>query len=261
MNIDARHIAEFYHHPYGQSMARMLTPHLRMLSDFWPHSRAQIDRLAIGCPFAVLDREQMPPILMPSEIGAWAWASPEGVITASIDSTAWPIASDLTGSILLLHALEFVQDPQHFVHEAWRVLASSGELIVVVPNRYGVLAGSATPFGQGHAFSAGEISRYLKTAGFEIKAIKKALHSPLFALKGGDASADRFDKLGRAFWYGFGGVIVIKATKRIYAPTQKSGLSWGKKWRQFTSAGARPVGARPAGAMRGAIKSVEIIKS
>ena len=56
------------------------------------------------------------------------------------------------------------------MREAWRVLADSGRLIVVVPNRRGIWARfeQRSPFGHGHPYSQGQIKRLMRDSLFAL---------------------------------------------------------------------------------------------
>ncbi len=60
--------------------------------------------------------------------------------------------------VLMVRALEMSDDPERLLREIWRVLAPSGRLIAVIPNRRGVWTRTDhTPFGHGRPYSRAQI--------------------------------------------------------------------------------------------------------
>jgi len=79
-----------------------------------------------------------------------------------------------------VHALEMSHDPTALLREIWRVMASGGRLLAVVPNRRGVWARmDTTPFGHGRPYSRAQIMYLLREAWFTPVDWSEALYVPL----------------------------------------------------------------------------------
>jgi hypothetical protein len=120
--------------------------------------------------------------------------------------------------VLLVHAVECTEQLRAMLQEVWRVLAGNGKILVVVPNRRGIWARlDRTPFGHGHPYSPSQLSRLLKDNMFAPSLTAHALYmppsnSPLLL-----RSAPAVEKLGERWFNRFSGVVLIEATKQIYA--------------------------------------------
>lgn len=230
-------IDQFYHEPHG----RLLGSFLR--SAIQPHLQLdlQIDRLGFGYPFMCLPSITMP-VLVPSEMGALAYGHGDEVMTASVLSNAWPIASDSMNQIIICHGLEFCHDGTACLSEANRVLASSGELVLMTPNRRSFwVRDETTPLGHGRPFSKGQITKLLTKTGFTMTHLSRAVFLPPMGLRAPYRMAKAWNHIGQFGWGLFGGVMIIKATKLRYAKKPK-----GRDAVMVSLSGAlRPV-SRPA---------------
>src|SRR6201986_5677471 len=87
-------------------------------------------------------------------------------------------------------------DPEGLLREVWRVLAPSGRMMALIPNRRGVWTRTdKTPFGHGRPYSRSQITELLRQTWFTPTAWGEALFVPPVsggwflrsALGGGDA--------------------------------------------------------------------------
>ena len=208
---------QFYHSEMGHLVSyflrKQIQPQLRLDST--------IDRLGFGYPFMLLPKMTLP-VLVPSEMGALAYGPSDGVMTASIHSDAWPIASDSMNQIIICHGLEYCHDGEACLSEANRVLASAGEVVLIVPNRRSLwVRDERTPLGHGRPFSKSQITKLFTKTGFTVTKIGRALFAPPVAMRAPKRVARAIDHLGHYGWGLFGGVMVIRATKRRYAKKPK----------------------------------------
>jgi hypothetical protein len=222
---DIARLDAFYHSEMGCLVASFLrkdiSPLLRLDS--------QIDRLGFGYPFMCLPSiggaSSPIPVLIPSEMGALAYGHHDHVITASIASDAWPVASDSVNQIIISHGLEYCYDGAACLSEANRALASAGELVLMVPNRRRLwVRDEATPLGHGRPFSKGQVTKLLHKTGFRITAMSRALFLPPMAMRTPLLSARlvrAMDNLGHYGWGMFGAMMVVRATKLRYAQKPK----------------------------------------
>ena len=89
---------------------------------------------------------------------------------------------------------------------------------MVVPNRRGIWARlDRTPFGHGQPYSSGQLSRLLRETMFTPVKSYSALFVPPASSRMMLAAANAWEKLGQKGIMPFPGVILIEATKQIYA--------------------------------------------
>src|SRR6266852_1912162 len=125
--------------------------------------------------------------------------------------------AEMVDRILLVHALEMSDDPEGLLREVWRVLAPSGRLMAVIPNRRGVWTRTdTTPFGHGRPYSRSQITQLLRQTWFTPTAWGEALFVP--PVRGGWflRSAMAWERVGAALSLPFAGVHIVEATKQVY---------------------------------------------
>ncbi len=102
--------------------------------------------------------------------------------------------------------------------EIWRVLAGGGRLLVVTPNRRGIWARlDRTPFGSGRPYTMSQLSQLLREELFTPVASATALFVPPAGDRMILRSAPAWERLGSRWFPRFAGVVLIEATKQIYA--------------------------------------------
>lgn len=159
--------------------------------------------------------------LMPGPQGVMAWPAGMPNVSVLCDETLWPIATGSVDRLVLMHGLETSDNPGAVLEEALRVLAPGGRVLFVVPNRAGLWARrDGTPFGHGRPYSGGQLEAQIKGYGFTPERSMTLLFAP--------PSEGRFWLKTSNFWEGFGralpwlagGVLMVEATKQVYAPTR-----------------------------------------
>ena len=119
--------------------------------------------------------------------------------------------------MLLVHALEMSDDPERLLREVWRVLAPSGRLIAVIPNRRGVWTRTDnTPFGHGRPYSRAQITQLLRQTWFTPASWGEALFMPPVGNSWFLRSAMAWERAGAALSLPFAGVHIVEATKQVY---------------------------------------------
>jgi hypothetical protein len=90
-------------------------------------------------------------------------------------------------------------------------------MIAVVPNRSGIWARSeTTPFGYGRPFGRVQLTALLRDALFSPLNWTAALAFPPLRMKALLGSGVAWERVGRALWPAFAGVIIVEATKQLY---------------------------------------------
>ena len=193
MNIDVIDLRDFYSQRLG-IVARLLIN--RAIRERWPNAEGQ-RVLGIGypTPYLGLFREDSERCIafMPAVQGVLKWPTARPTLAALVDEFSLPLPDAAVDRVLLVHALEMSDDPESLLREVWRVLAPSGRMIVVIPNRRGVWARTdKTPFGHGRPYSRSQITELLRQTWFTPIAWGEALFMPPYA--GGARRAEMADR-------------------------------------------------------------------
>ncbi len=217
MSVDIVDLREFYHSPLGRVAEQSIA---MALSSLW--SRLPEERL-VGLGYAVpyLERFRADTertfAFMPASQGAVNWPAGELSDTALVFDEELPLPDSSVDRVLMVHSLEFAENPRETLKELWRVLAPGGRLVIVVPNRRGVWARMEhTPFGSGRPYSRGQLTNLLRETNFTPAASAEALFFPPSKIHSVLRVRHAFETMGRRFWPVFSGVIVLEAQKRLY---------------------------------------------
>ena len=154
---------------------------------------------------------------MPAAQGAVNWPAHEASATALVFDEELPLPDAALDRVLMIHLLEFAENPRETLMEAWRVLAPGGRLLIVVPNRRGVWARfDHTPFGSGTPYTRNQLTGLLREASFTPGAVAEALFFPPSRHKAIQSMARTTERLGRRYWPFLSGLIIVEAQKRLY---------------------------------------------
>ncbi len=154
---------------------------------------------------------------MPAGQGAVAWPSIEKTATALVFDEELPLPDSSIDRVLMVHALEYAENPTETLKEMWRVLAPNGRLVIVVPNRRGLWARfEHTPFGSGRPYSRTQLTTLLREANFTVSMVSDALHFPPATRRWMMRPCLALEGMGRRLWPVFSGVLVVEAQKRLY---------------------------------------------
>ncbi len=216
--MDVVELRNFYGSPLGQMARRMIRRHIRAL---WPDvSGLDVAALGYATPFVrpFRDEARRTVALMPAAQGVVHWPEEGASLAALVEETDLPLPDASIDRLLLVHGLEHAEAVRPMLREIWRVLSPEGQLLLVVPHRRSPWAArESTPFGHGHAYSPTQLSRLLSDCLFAPGRPQGALFFPPFGLRFFIRTAGWWENVGRTLWPGFGGVVLLQATKRIYA--------------------------------------------
>ena len=218
MWTDAVDLRDFYATSMGQVARHMIRNRIRSV---WPDVKgAGVLGLGYATPFLGPFRAEARRVVaaMPASQGVLHWPTEGGGLTTLADETELPFEDLSMDRVLLVHAVECAEQVRPMMREIWRVLAGSGRLLVVVPNRRGIWARfERTPFGNGQPYSPGQLSRLLRETMFTPLQSTAAVFVPPTRLRMVLSSAPALEKLGECMFATFAGVIMVEATKEIYA--------------------------------------------
>jgi SAM-dependent methyltransferase len=218
MHLDAIDLNEFYARPLGAVVRRLLGARLRAR---WGDVKGErVLGLGFATPYLGAFRAEAASLgaLMPAEQGVIHWPERGRSASVLVDETELPLADASADRILLVHVLEWTEDTRGLLRELWRVLAPNGRLLLIVPNRRGLWARvDTTPFGYGSPFSRSQLAKLLKEAMFSPEEWQNALYMPPFNWRILLKWPIFWERLGLVLWPAFSGVIMVEATKQVYA--------------------------------------------
>lgn len=265
MHHDVIDLRSFY---YARALGRVVQRILRdRLQTAWPvHSAAGMTIAGYG--FAVpllrpyLARARRVVALMPAEQGAIAWPAGAPNHTVLAEAGAWPLETGSVDRLVVLHGLETSDQPAALLAEAWRVLGPGGRMVVMAPNRTGLWARSeGTPFGTGRSYSAGQLEKQARDAGFIAERSGAALYIPPSDRRFWLGSAQMWERAGgRISSVLVAGVVMAEFTKQVRAPLPPGNavnvpsplavLEGIARPRPVVAPGGRTSSAEPAGSLR-----------
>ena len=244
MWMDAVDLRDFYATDQGR-VARIMIR--RRIREIWPDVKGQtVVGMGYATPYLGVFRGEAERVIatMPAAQGVLHWPRDEGGLTTLTEETELPFPDLSVERLLLVHALECTEQVRPLLREAWRVLAGSGRLMVVVPNRRGLWARfERTPFGHGLPYSPGQLSRLLRETLFTPLQATAALFVPPVRRRFLLSSAGALENIGRRWFTTFAGVILMEATKQIYAAAPRTQARTRRAWvtvRPTTASGPTP---------------------
>jgi SAM-dependent methyltransferase len=221
MHDDVVDLRDFYATSLGQVARRMIRRRLRLL---WPDVR-NLRVLGVGyaTPYLRLFMGEAERVmtLMPASQGVLSWPAEGPNVVALADESELPFPDNSIDRVLVVHALEGSEQVRPLLKELWRVLAGGGRLLVVVPNRRGIWARvDRTPFGHGHPYTPGQLSRLLRDERFTPERSSTALYVPPTTSRMILRAAAAWEGVGERWFTRFAGVALLEASKQIYAPAK-----------------------------------------
>jgi SAM-dependent methyltransferase len=216
MSIDVVDLRNFYGQRLGVVARRFIGRGIRSL---WGDAAGQrVLGIGYATPYLGLFREEAERCLafMPAGQGVVKWPTTRPALSALVDENEVPLADAAVDRVMLVHALEMTNDPGALLREVWRVLASGGRLLAVVPNRRGLWARmDTTPFGYGRPYSRSQINQLLRETWFTPTGWSEALYVPPVSgwfLR----TAVAWERTGATLSAPFAGVHLVEATKQVY---------------------------------------------
>jgi len=218
MASDVVDLRDFYRSALGQVARRMIR---RAVQRVWPDLHG-MRLLGIGyaSPFlsAVSADTERTVALMPASLGVLRWPAAGGNLVTLADEGELPFADYSIDRVLLVHALETSDEVRAMLKEIWRVLAGGGRVLIVAPNRRGIWARlDRTPFGSGRPYTLSQLSQLLRDEQFTPVGSQAALFIPPSRHRMMLRSAPAWERIGTRWFPTFAGVLLVEATKQIYA--------------------------------------------
>lgn len=222
-------LKEFYNSPLGHITSRNIG---NAVNNFWAGTK---DSNVLGIGFALpylqlfAHKNRYSFALMPAAQGVIHWPPQGANLTLLSDETDLPFPDNSMQRVLVVHALENSENTRQMMAEIWRILSPTGRLLAVVPNRRGIWARSPqSPFAHGQPFTHWQLRQLFANHSFTPIGISAALFFPPSPRKHILRSSAFCEQIGRNFFPGFGGVLLMEAEKQIYAPTLQKSRNYPK---------------------------------
>ena len=218
MASDVVDLRDFYRSALGQVARRMIRRAIRRV---WPDLHG-MRLLGIGyaTPFLTTlaaDTERAIAV-MPASLGVLRWPPDGRNLVGLADEGELPFADYSIDRVVLVHALETSDEVAAMLKEVWRVLAGGGRVLIVAPNRRGIWARlDRTPFGSGRPYTMSQLSQLLRDEQFTPVGSDVALFIPPATSRMMLRSAAAWERIGKRWFPTFAGVLMVEATKQIYA--------------------------------------------
>jgi SAM-dependent methyltransferase len=217
MYTDVVDLRDFYATSLGQVAQRMIRRRVRQL---WPETAGlRVLGLGFSTPYLrpFLGEAERVITMMPAQQGVLSWPTEGPNAVALADEAELPLADYSIDRVLLVHALEGSEQVRPLLKEIYRVLAGGGRLLCIVPNRRGIWARlDRTPFGHGHPYTPGQLSRLLRDEMFTPLQSQPALFIPPVRSRMMLRAAAAWEQIGERWFPRFAGVAMIEAAKQVY---------------------------------------------
>src|SRR5205085_1010976 len=218
MPSDVVDLRDFYRSVLGQVARRMIR---RAIQRVWPDLHGmRLLGLGYATPFlsALAGDTERTVAMMPASLGVLRWPQDDRNLVTLADEGELPFADYSIDRVLLVHALETSDEARAMLKEIWRVLAGGGRVLIVAPNRRGIWARlDRTPFGSGRPYTMSQLSQLLRDEQFTPVGSDAALFIPPATSRVMLRSAAAWERIGKRWFPTFAGVLLVEATKQIYA--------------------------------------------
>lgn len=225
MHLDVFEYRKFYDSPLGHVALRMIRKRLRAM---WPDTKGQtVLGLGYATPYLGPFRHDAERVIafMPAPQGVSAWPRGGAGLAALVEEDNLPLPDSCVDRAILAHAVENTEMLRALLRQVWRVLAPSGKLIVVAPNRASLWTQfETTPFSHGRPYTRGQLERMLTDAMFTPVAWDRALCLPPLKWRWSLRYAQALENMGQSLWPRFAGVVIAEATKQVYAAMPSGGV-------------------------------------
>lgn len=202
----ASSLTQWWHQPLGEYVLAEEQAYLQTLTQYF-NGYCQLQLGTDKRLFPELDKPKMQAVMA------------EGGDTVG-HSQALPFKCHSLDTVLLVHVLEFAEDPHQALREAERVLVSDGILIIACFNPWSLWglkhvfsARKKMPW-RGHFFRQSRVKDWLSLLNFDVVESNSLVFSPPFKTEKWLSRTGRLESWGRRFWPVFSGVNILVASKR-----------------------------------------------
>ncbi|MEM6780420.1 MAG: methyltransferase domain-containing protein [Pseudomonadota bacterium] len=218
MRLTVSDLKTFYSEVRGRVVRNIIRTHIRAL---WPDCEG-LRMMGFGYASTYLkpykDEAERMVAVMPRAMGVHYWPRGEKNLACLSEENDLPFETNSIDRIIVIHSLEVCDNIDETYAELWRVLKSTGRMIVIVPNRLGFWTRADwTPFGHGTPYSATQVRRLLTDHQFVHERTRKILYVPPFRSQLFIRSAQFFEAMGQYICSALCGLHMIEVSKQIYA--------------------------------------------
>lgn len=210
----------FYECKKGRLIQPLLQDHILKI---WPDAAGL---RMLGCGYALpylspyMERAERVISMMPARFGVHPWEPAGKNLTCLAEDAELPFETESIDRILLVHSLEHAESLRPCLQELWRVLKSTGRILIIVPNRRGFWARAEwSPFGHGTPFSASQLIHALRENLFVVEKSERALFVPPFRSSVLLRTCLPMERFGPRCMPGMAGVLMVEAAKQVYSGT------------------------------------------
>ncbi len=225
MRTDIRGLREFYGTRLGKWVRTVVA---RDILKRWPSTR---DDVILGIGYAT-------PIIrlllrtagaggtviaaMPRAQGGMYWPARGDNRTVLVHKHELPLANNAVHRALVMHALEFAEDPKACLRELCRVLTPGGRAVICGPDRRSSWSrAQGTPFGYGTPYSVFQLRHVVEDTGLTVMQCEMVLKTPPVQWKLMLRFARVWEVLGALLpWTG--GMVLMEVEKQIYAGVRET---------------------------------------
>ncbi|MFN4090974.1 MAG: methyltransferase domain-containing protein, partial [Alphaproteobacteria bacterium] len=223
MRTDVSDLYEFYRSSLGRTAQRMLRRQVRAI---WPVVTGMtVVGLGYAAPLLRPFRDEAERCIaaMPASQGVMRWPADDANCAVLAEEVELPFPDLSIDRMVLIHAVETAEELRPMMREVWRVLTGNGRIVVVVPNRRGLWARfDNNPFGSGRPYSASQLRRLMRDTLFTPLRSGAALYVPPSPRRMLLTGAEAWENIGVRWFPRFGGVVLVEATKQVYATPRAS---------------------------------------
>lgn len=184
----------------------------RRVQGLFGYHAVQVGHLGDGCDPLRASLIPHRAVLDPEAAEAAVHAQPE----------ALPLAGDSVDLVLLVHTLEFCDQPHEALREAERVLVPEGHLLIVGFNpislfglwKLGLGWRGQVPWA-GRFYLPFRVRDWLSLLGFDVLDSERLAFLPPWQRRGGFGGGQCWERLSRRCWPYLGGIYVLVARKRV----------------------------------------------
>jgi SAM-dependent methyltransferase len=215
--LDSQELSSFYEEPIGQVTRRQIWRRIRLA---WPDLRGL---RVLGYGFAppylkyALPEAERSIAFVPGQFGPVAWPSDRQLATLG-EEGALPFPDAFFDRVIMVHGLEASDSSRLLMRQVWRVLAESGRLLVIAPNRTSLWAQvERSPFAHGRPFNRRQLETLLSESMFVPERWDTALFYPPIRSRRIVRTGTRWEQVGRVLWPRLAGVHIVDSSKSMYA--------------------------------------------
>jgi SAM-dependent methyltransferase len=204
----------FYLSFLGKAVSNILSH--KILNLWKPINNSRIAAIGFCFPYlrSINKKTQRTFFLVPIGHGLHHFDVNNKNLTVSVNEYILPIDDLSLDRLLVIHSFEYLTDHNKFLREAWRSLDKNGEILIIVPNSFGLWR----PYYKNNlsslrTFSFSELNSLLLNNFFTPINFSNSLFFPPINNQLILDRANIFEKASKSFLKFFSGVIIVRARK------------------------------------------------